>query len=154
MLCAHLMLVPPQVQSSSQQLLGNSLLGIFLSDPLASHHQGVGAGGARGAALPSPAPGTTEMWGAMRRQPLVLEAAREGLVAVTGLPAIALSPLSAAFLCLPAGTTVSSQAAGTAPFAHWGLLPSVAAAGLNLQQALGHLQSQEAGKKAGVETML
>lgn len=45
MLCADLMLVPSQVQSCSQQLLGNALLRVLLPGALASDHQGVGAGG-------------------------------------------------------------------------------------------------------------
>lgn len=45
MLCADWMLLPPQVQSCSQQLLGNALLRVLLPGALASDHQGVGAGG-------------------------------------------------------------------------------------------------------------
>lgn len=45
MLCADLMLVPSQVQSCSQQLLGNTLLRVLLPGALASDHQGVGAAG-------------------------------------------------------------------------------------------------------------
>lgn len=110
MLRAHLMLVPPQVQGRSQQLLGNSLLGVLLPDPLASHHQGVGSGGTWGAALPIP-----EMWGAMRGQPPGARGSkgRDGscnwCCGEQPLPAVGLSPLCAAFLCPPAGTTVSSQ---------------------------------------------